>query len=450
MSTLGDQDKNNLASKKWVDNLLVKDEQGKFTTLGGKEIVNNQKTELAPAVSEGHSAPKDDNFAPIQYISGNSQSSAKFAFHPDDDKEAEALAKSIPSDESKKYGIEKIVDRIITKQEISLDSNKKDYFTNILFDFFRDRKNAVTTRDRLTNDIKLKPEKVDAVLSVIKSIKSRIDSVGGLVIKMSEMKPAEKVADMAEEQASETDNDKPQVPSAPVEDKPDDKEENPYADQMQSEVEKALKEISQEDSQKAKEIKQTQAKTEPKKEPSPAPGFDLLKDKKPQEKKEEVKKVDVFPVSEPKSAPQPEISLPKVSRPMAQVAPKKQITDVQKSSDKMEAPNISHVLTGPVREIESFDLITFRRLGSDAQTRVDKILDKINLLEQDSYTKKAQGIKAWRNSPLYKLYLQLGTQSMSEGKEVSALIDEMQKKGQDTLSFDEFSAISDLNQKIRF
>ena len=37
-------------------------------------------------------------------------------------------------------------------------------------------------------------------------------------------------------------------------------------------------------------------------------------------------------------------------------------------------------------------------------------------------TKKAQGIAAWRDSAAYKLYLQLGAESMTAGKEVADFI----------------------------
>jgi hypothetical protein len=108
------------------------------------------------------------------------------------------------------------------------------------------------------------------------------------------------------------------------------------------------------------------------------------------------------------------------------------------------------VLMGAVQELQSFDLVGFRRLGNNATERTQKIFDKINLLEQESYTKKAQGISAWRDSGVYKLYLQLGTESMIAGKEVADFIVEQENQNKHTLSIEEFSAISDLNKQLRF
>ena len=82
--------------------------------------------------------------------------------------------------------------------------------------------------------------------------------------------------------------------------------------------------------------------------------------------------------------------------------------------------------------------------------KLDKILDKISILEQDSYTKKSQGIEAWRRSETYKLYLALGAESMIEGKKIEEVVKEKEDKGESVLDGDEFSAISDLNKKLRF
>ncbi|MDP2812080.1 MAG: hypothetical protein Q8O32_00085, partial [bacterium] len=107
-------------------------------------------------------------------------------------------------------------------------------------------------------------------------------------------------------------------------------------------------------------------------------------------------------------------------------------------------------LTGPIQELQTMNLVAFRRLGRTAQERANKILDKISLLEQDSFTKQAQGIQAWRNSDLYRLYLQLGADSMVQGKQIGELLSAYQTEGKEALEIDEFTAISDLNKKIRF
>ena len=92
----------------------------------------------------------------------------------------------------------------------------------------------------------------------------------------------------------------------------------------------------------------------------------------------------------------------------------------------------------------------FRRLGNSPSEQSEKLLKKINILEKDSVTKKAQGIEGWRRSPTYQLYLNLGEDSLSSGKNVESIIRDKLAKHEDTLTIEEFSAISDLNKQLRF
>ena len=109
-----------------------------------------------------------------------------------------------------------------------------------------------------------------------------------------------------------------------------------------------------------------------------------------------------------------------------------------------------HALSGPVQELQVLDLHNWRNLGDDADSRAERLMEKINMLEEESFTKKAQGIDAWRKSPVHQEYLELGAESMGQGKEVSTLITEYEQQGKETLSIEEFAAVSDLNKKLRF
>ena len=107
-------------------------------------------------------------------------------------------------------------------------------------------------------------------------------------------------------------------------------------------------------------------------------------------------------------------------------------------------------LTGAVEELQSLTLDNFRRLGDSPSKQAEKLLAKINLLEKDSVTKKAQGIEAWRNSEIYTLYLKLGEESLSQNKDVAEIINQYQANDNKSLNLEEFSAISDLNKHLRF
>lgn len=457
----------------WTDNLLVKDEAGKFHSLKGNETPQEPKEIPIPIVEkhkEVATAPIQDNFVPVEHkMTGRSDDKAVFAFHPEDHEQVEKIAQEMPVDDSKKYSIEKIVDKLIEKQELKFDNENKEKFTEVLYNFFRGRRKVPVVREILSTKIlsskkKLNSQTVDNILSVVKGIKSRIDAEGGLVVRQSEMpvlfeESTSKVASSQMESNLVANKEGFSIPKEDevkvIEDDFADVEGNIEADK---EIEKALSEIES-------------AKPE---EPKDLPQEKIEED---EVKPVEVKKApEVKTVSEPpKPAPAPKIpepkekdleSLPKVVRPGQGMMAKKQLVDVVTKTTVPEPPKpapapaekqipinkpeVKHVLSGPVQELQDMTLRNFKRLADTAEARADKILEKINLLEQDSYTKKAQGIEAWRRSETYKLYLALGAESMIENKKIEEIAKEKQAKGEDFLEADEFSAISDLNKKLRF
>ncbi|MFH0828898.1 MAG: hypothetical protein V1907_01830 [Candidatus Kerfeldbacteria bacterium] len=120
-----------------------------------------------------------------------------------------------------------------------------------------------------------------------------------------------------------------------------------------------------------------------------------------------------------------------------------------------ERPTISDIrgvsrLVGPVEEIRAMTLSDFRRLGETAVACVRKVYEKIQLLNKESFTKRAEGIKAWHESETYKLYLAMGQESLFTGKTIRDIIVERQRQGQPALSEQEFSLTADLNRKLRY
>lgn len=134
----------------------------------------------------------------------------------------------------------------------------------------------------------------------------------------------------------------------------------------------------------------------------------------------------------------PNNNFPKINRPDDESD--KKITEVKKK----------RLILGPVEELASYTLDDFRRLSTDPKVRVKKILEKIELLAEDSITKKAAGIKAWHQSQVYKQYLDIGEESISRNISVDKVIKEKQLKNQEIMAINEFEALSDLSQKLRF
>lgn len=120
-----------------------------------------------------------------------------------------------------------------------------------------------------------------------------------------------------------------------------------------------------------------------------------------------------------------------------------------------ERPRVADIrgmprLTGPVEELRTMTPVDFRRLGPDPVACVRRVYDKIQRLGKESFTKKAEGIRAWRESDVYLLYVAMGQESLLSGKSIRDLTMARQQSGQPSLSEQEFMLIADLNRKLRF
>ncbi|MCB9802886.1 hypothetical protein H6761_02610 [Candidatus Nomurabacteria bacterium] len=480
----------NISEENIADNLLIKDNSGKlhFLDQDKKDVIfDTSIVKPASQVAQEAKVPEDDHFlAAEQNSDHNDQDLAHFSFHPDDQKEVELLAKNLPQDDSKKYSLEKIIDKLISGHKLKLDLAMKAKFSQIIFDFFRNRKNAIIVRENLSENVfegekVLSEETVNSLVSIIKTIKNDIDQAGGLVVKAEDLKAAQKNNDVQAEQPELAEDLSKAVadlhsglPTSPVEELEKElnaeiSEENPEKDEeekigveaTQGEIENILSDLNQGQEEKKDEVEDDSAEeiASPNME---APVSEAQDDKANKSSEEEIKepekqKAEDLPI-EKEEAPVELESLPKVFRPKANLA-KKQLSDVTSKENaqtneadlSMPVPPKRQVnLTGPIEELQNLSLENFRHLGNSPSEQIAKLFSKINLLEKDSVTKKAQGIEAWRNSPVYGHYLSLGEESLAQGKEVASIIKNKLDSNQETLTVEEFSAISDLNKNLRF
>lgn len=418
---ISDNNKNkNIVVDDWKNNLLIKDKQGKLHHFNDQHNSQTMGLTAKLGVIKDNKEIINDSFAPIEQLDQTAQAKADFAFHPDDHAEIKAITSNLHDDDSKKYSVEKIVNRIIEKQELSFDEDNKKRFTDLLFDFFRNRKRVLNVREFLGTKLlsqqkKLEGVTIDTIISVIKEIKNEIEQEGGLVVRLADLTTT-KPTNQAEllKQEIEADLNKEDL-------EPD------------KEIEEALQAI------------EPQTKPEPIVKPIEEPKI-IAQPVEVKVTKEGFKIPELETASTVKSAPY----LPNMSRPKQDPLGKQRMTDVIKPVIKKVETTPKYALTGPVKELKDLTLENFRRLGETTEERIEKMVGKINLLEQDSFTKKAEGIKAWRQSETYQLYLNLGLESMTSGKEVQKIIEEYKTSGQKTLNFDEFSTISDLNKLLRF
>jgi hypothetical protein len=139
------------------------------------------------------------------------------------------------------------------------------------------------------------------------------------------------------------------------------------------------------------------------------------------------------PIQPPSSPPLPQIKKIEESK-------KPQMVDVK----------FTPKLVGPVEEIERLNLVDFRRLSRDPKVAGQKIIDKISLLEEESFPKRIIGIKAWQTSEVYKIYLEIGEEGIKQGRPIRSIIQERQNQNKPTLTEAEFLAIMELNKNLKF
>ncbi len=118
-------------------------------------------------------------------------------------------------------------------------------------------------------------------------------------------------------------------------------------------------------------------------------------------------------------------------------------------------PNMKDVqferrLVGPIEELSTMTLVEFRRLSEIPERACEKVLSKIDLLEQQGYDKKVQGVSAWKNAPIYKQYMMIAQETLMGGGKIQEVISKHKAVGEEMMTLQEYMAILNLNAKMRF
>jgi len=106
-------------------------------------------------------------------------------------------------------------------------------------------------------------------------------------------------------------------------------------------------------------------------------------------------------------------------------------------------------VVGPVDELRLMNLAELRRIDTNLNRAIDKIYDKIIFLEEESFEKMAEAVNAWRQSPLYRNYLDIVTSSLASGKSIESVIEDERKSNPLSITLAEFKAILALNKRLR-
>ncbi len=107
-------------------------------------------------------------------------------------------------------------------------------------------------------------------------------------------------------------------------------------------------------------------------------------------------------------------------------------------------------LYGLIGELGSLSIAEFRRLAKSPEEAVKKISQKIEILGQESFEKRLEGIRAYQQSPFQASYVALVAESFRRAKPVAELAEEKRAAGGDALSPDEIAAIVSFNSTLHF
>jgi hypothetical protein len=172
------------------------------------------------------------------------------------------------------------------------------------------------------------------------------------------------------------------------------------------------------------------------------------------------KETKLLPTTEPVTSIAPAVTEPLAKQPLIPATNNLEPTIVipvdQRSTDnktgkiRMDDVRFAQKTSTPLDEIANLNLKRFRYLGHDAQEQAQKVKEKLDLLAEYGYSKRLQGISAWRQSPLNRMYLQAGQSSIASEQSAEQLLTQQANQNTENLTFAEFIAIMNLNQQLRF
>jgi|GEM_PF-1302351 len=123
-------------------------------------------------------------------------------------------------------------------------------------------------------------------------------------------------------------------------------------------------------------------------------------------------------------------------------------TKTESGTIKMDDIHFTPRVFSPIDELKYMTLKNFRNLNPDPAAAAQMIKQKIETLAKDDFSWKLEGITAWKQSPVNKMYVDIYHTAMSEGKQIAEIISAKQANGGDALSSAEFEAIFSFNQEI--
>jgi len=351
-----------------------------------------------------------------------------------------------------------------TKGDFPSEELKKR-FKNVVASFFRDIRTEIETkivlkREQKIGGIGLNQETTDRIIKILIKEKSRIDKES---IKKIPLEKLEQIKDLKFKSLKEKTD---KIIQAETKVRPtvlgDRNKEKKKLSKLSIEIKKPKVILPPPPKPEPKPIPPP-PKPEPKPVPKPVPPPPPPPKPEPKPVPKPVPppppppKPELKPEPKPVPPPSPKPEPKPIPRPVPPPSPKPESTfrpiirpqPIQPTKQRVEEIKVKPRIHGPIEELKSLTLVDWRRWGTPEEA-AQKIEDKINLLSEESLVKKSEGIKAWKDSEINNLYLDIGAESIDQGKPVTEIILQKQQKGLPALTEEEFNSVVELNQKLRF
>jgi hypothetical protein len=417
-----------------------------------KKIEEKTKPVFKQEVKEKESEDKNINNVIIE---NNKNKGAGFSFSPDDEEEIRELTKKIDlsfSGDEQKKEIDKKTELIIKKAEIDFGSSELlNRFKDIIFTYLKGIRDEIDVKQSLMKPfggggLSFDPESASEIILIAKQVKENKD-----------IKKLEEKINKNEDKEIKRD--------------------------VEYDLKKSIEEINRKKEENAKETKNDEKdeseslkNTEENEDTPPLPGTGQAPPYTGTGQAKDVKNANYSENNDIISVKKEMKKTGRLAPPPPVIRNNEKIIKINKdnknktiektkikSSDrilrqrineggKTRMDDVKYVpkVMSPIDELKYMDLVSFRRLDSDPEKAISKILNRFSLLEEDSYAKRLEGIRAWRISPVNKLYLIIGNESINTGKMVDEIIENRKKEKKDYLTKEEFKAVLNLNKKIRF
>mgnify|MGYP000287599479 CR=1 FL=1 len=147
--------------------------------------------------------------------------------------------------------------------------------------------------------------------------------------------------------------------------------------------------------------------------------------------------------------PQPPLTLVKPVPGAPAPMPAFSVVPGQPNRPRMEDVKAAPKLTGPVEELRAITVVDFRRLSKDPKEACMKVKDKIDLLAEQSYTRRTEGLKAWSASEVVRTYLELMREGLN-GMPFKEAVAAREAAKRPFLTAEEFQAIGELSRQLRY